>query len=324
MSDTTSQFDQLSTSQAGKEVRINQLLDAVSPAALGGRRESTTTGLTWGFYGGDILVNGVPTTVANGTVSLTGSSTNYVGLSQAGAVVCTVTTRNPLHAPLYTVVTSAGAVTSYTDERSPDSIAVLTRGKATQALTTANVTITHAQAMCDMLEVTGALTAQRDLIVPLLRRQWNVFHNGTAFSLRVIGASGTGVVVNIGQRVVVECDGTNVYVPVAQPWVPLLSDSTARAIVLEDAGRILLHPSADTTARTWTIPANASVAFPVGTSLRIVNQNAGGVISIAITTDTMRLAGAGTTGTRSLAANGIAEAIKVTTTEWIISGTGLT
>lgn len=38
----------------------------------------------------------------------------------------------------------------------------------------------------------------------------------------------------------------------------------------------------------------------------------------------MRLAGAGTTGTRSLAANGVAIAIKLTATEWIIYGTGLT
>lgn len=73
-----------------------------------------------------------------------------------------------------------------------------------------------------------------------------------------------------------------------------------------------------------TIPANSSVAFPVGTRLRFVNQNAGGVIVIAIATDTMRLAGAGTTGSRSLAANGVAEAIKIASTEWIISGTGLT
>jgi hypothetical protein len=54
-----------------------------------------------------------------------------------------------------------------------------------------------------------------------------------------------------------------------------------------------------------------------------VNQNAAWVITIAITTDTMRLAGAGTTGSRTLAANWIATAIKLTSTEWIISGTGL-
>jgi hypothetical protein len=102
------------------------------------------------------------------------------------------------------------------------------------------------------------------------------------------------------------------------------SQSAAYTLVLSDAGKHILHPSADTTARTFTIPANSSVAFPVGTVVTFVNQNAGGVITIAITTDTMRLAGAGTTGSRTLAANGIATAIKVTSTEWLINGTGLT
>lgn len=101
------------------------------------------------------------------------------------------------------------------------------------------------------------------------------------------------------------------------------SQSSAYTLVLADAGKHLLHPSADTTARIFTIPANSSVAFPIGTAITFVNQNAAGVITIAITTDTMRLAGAGTTGSRTLAANGIATALKITATEWIISGTGL-
>lgn len=100
--------------------------------------------------------------------------------------------------------------------------------------------------------------------------------------------------------------------------------STDTSLALTDIGGILIHPSADTTGRTVTIPANASVAFPVRTCITIVNQNAAGSLTIAITTDTMRLAGAGTTGSRTLAANGVATAIKVTSTEWIISGTGLT
>jgi hypothetical protein len=102
------------------------------------------------------------------------------------------------------------------------------------------------------------------------------------------------------------------------------SRSAAYTLAIDDAGKHIFHPSADTTARTWTIPANASVAFPIGTAVTFVNQNGAGVITIAITTDTMRLAGAGTTGSRTLAANGIATALKVTATEWLISGTGLT
>jgi hypothetical protein len=105
---------------------------------------------------------------------------------------------------------------------------------------------------------------------------------------------------------------------------PQNSQSVAYTAVLLDQGKHILHPSADVTARIFTIPANASVAYPLGTQLTFVNQNAAGTMTIAITTDTMRLAGAGTTGSRTLAANGVATALKITTTEWIIWGTGLT
>lgn len=106
--------------------------------------------------------------------------------------------------------------------------------------------------------------------------------------------------------------------------IPQNSQSTAYTLVLADSGKHILHPSADTTARTFTIPANSSVAFPIGTAITFVNQNGAGVVTIAITTDTMRLSPAGTTGSRTLAANGVATCIKLTSTEWIISGTGLT
>lgn len=105
---------------------------------------------------------------------------------------------------------------------------------------------------------------------------------------------------------------------------PINSQSAAYTLVLADSGKTILHPSADTTARTFTIPANSSVAYPLGTVLTFVNQNGAGVVTIAITTDTMRLAGAGTTGSRTLAANGVATCVKLTSTEWIISGNGLT
>lgn len=105
--------------------------------------------------------------------------------------------------------------------------------------------------------------------------------------------------------------------------IPSNSKSADYTLVLSDAGKHILHPSADATARTFTIPANSDVAFPIGTAVTFVNQDSAGVVTIAITTDTMRLAGAGTTGSRTLAANGVATALKITSTEWIISGTGL-
>lgn len=92
--------------------------------------------------------------------------------------------------------------------------------------------------------------------------------------------------------------------------------------VLLDAGKQITHSSADNNARTFTIPANSSVVYPVGTVLTFINLV--NTLSIAITTDTMTLANSTTTGTRTLAANGIATAIKVGSTSWLISGIGLT
>ena len=106
--------------------------------------------------------------------------------------------------------------------------------------------------------------------------------------------------------------------------IPQNSRSAAYTLVLADSGKHIFHPSADTTARTFTIPANSSVAYPIGTAITFINQNGAGVVTIAITTDTMRLSPAGTTGSRTLAANGSATCVKVTSTEWLISGSGLT
>ena len=105
--------------------------------------------------------------------------------------------------------------------------------------------------------------------------------------------------------------------------IPVNSQSAAYTAVLADSGKCILHPSTDANARTFTIPANSSVAYPIGTAISFVNMTSQ-VVSIAITTDTMYLAGTGTTGTRSLAQYGTATALKLTSTTWIISGAGLT
>jgi len=100
------------------------------------------------------------------------------------------------------------------------------------------------------------------------------------------------------------------------------SRSGAYTIVLADGGYHILHPSSDNNARTFTIPANSSVAFPVGTAITFVNEI--NTLTIAITSDTLTLYPAGTTGSRTLAANGIATALKISSTKWVITGVGLT
>jgi hypothetical protein len=149
---------------------------------------------------------------------------------------------------------------------------------------------------------------------------------GTAPSFQSLSVSGylplaggtmTGdIVFNSGQTV----DGTN---GIGYINIPQNSQSAAYTLVAADAGKHIFHPSSDANARTFTIPANGSVAYPIGTAISFVNMTSQ-VVSIAITTDTMYLAGTGTTGTRSLAQYGTATALKMTSTTWIISGAGLT
>jgi len=105
--------------------------------------------------------------------------------------------------------------------------------------------------------------------------------------------------------------------------IPQNSQSAAYTLVLTDSGKHILHPASDANARTFTIPANSSVAYPIGTAITFINMTSQ-VVTIAITTDTMYLSSAGTTGSRSLAQYGSATAIKITSTNWLISGSGLT
>jgi len=100
---------------------------------------------------------------------------------------------------------------------------------------------------------------------------------------------------------------------------PQVSKTDNYTLVLADRGKSILMNG---TSKTLTIPANGSVAFPVGTVIIIVNVNST-ALSIAITTDTLTLANSTTTGTRTLAQNGLATCVKIGSTSWLISGAGL-
>lgn len=91
-------------------------------------------------------------------------------------------------------------------------------------------------------------------------------------------------------------------------------------LVASDAGKHIYHTSGS--LHLYTIPSNASVAFPIGTSVTFVNF--GVAINIGISTDVLYLGGFGTGGQRTLAQYGVATAIKITATGWVITGIGLT
>jgi hypothetical protein len=154
--------------------------------------------------------------------------------------------------------------------------------------------------------------------------------SGTAWSTSkttpagdVVGTSDTQTLTNktiSGADNTLTVDGTNA---VGFRNIPQNSQSAAYTLVLADAGKHILHPSTDANARTFTIPANSSVAYPIGTAITFVNMTSQ-VVTIAITSDTLTLSPAGTSGSRSLAQYGSATALKIGSTQWLISGSGLT
>jgi hypothetical protein len=99
--------------------------------------------------------------------------------------------------------------------------------------------------------------------------------------------------------------------------------STAHTLELIDAGYQLYRPTSDSTARIWTIPANAAVAFPIGSILTMVNDGTAGNITINIDSDTLLWGNDGSTGQRVLTPYGAATLLKVTATRWWVYGFGL-
>lgn len=104
--------------------------------------------------------------------------------------------------------------------------------------------------------------------------------------------------------------------------IPQNAQTGNYTLATTDIGKHIYHASG-AGAAIYTIPANSAVPFEIGTAFTFINLSTTAP-TIAITTDTMYLAGTGTTGTRTLAQFGVATAIKITATNWIISGSGLT
>lgn len=99
--------------------------------------------------------------------------------------------------------------------------------------------------------------------------------------------------------------------------LPQISQSVNYTLLLTDAGKHIFHPSADTTARTFTIPANASVAFLTGTQITLVNQSAAGALTVSITSDTLIRNYTNTTGSIILSPGSAMRILKITATIWV-------
>jgi hypothetical protein len=132
-----------------------------------------------------------------------------------------------------------------------------------------------------------------------------------------IGAAASGAntdITSLNQSVTITASGTIAADTLGFRGLPQEAKTAAYTLALADAGK---HISITTGG--ITIPANGSVAFPIGTTI-VVYNNSASAQNIAITTDTLRLAGTATTGTRSVAQRGLATLVKVDATEWVATG----
>jgi hypothetical protein len=245
---------------------------------------SSTAYLVWRYTGSLYRLFGDPAPIFDSPSSIASATTTNLGSTSSVNVTITGTT----------TITSFGTVTAGTYRQGTFSGALTLTYNATSLILPGGATITTAAG-----DSFGAIS--------LGLGNWQVlWYQRAAISNTRSDLQGTGLEsTDVGFR-----------------GIPINSQSADYTCVAADSGKMIYHPTTDSVARTWTIPANASVAYPIGTTLTFENDVGAGTVTIAITSDTMVLVGsAGTTGNRTLAAGGRATAIKVTSTRWRISGT---
>lgn len=136
--------------------------------------------------------------------------------------------------------------------------------------------------------------------------------------LNAKAASGANTdITALDQDVTITATGTIAADTIGYRGIPQNSQTSNYTIALSDAGKHISN-----TTGGWAIPANGTTAFPIGTTIVLYNNSASNQ-SVTITTDTLRLAGTATTGTRTIAQRGLATLVKIAATEWAISGAGV-
>ncbi len=139
----------------------------------------------------------------------------------AQQVKSTLTTANTALASAVRFDTAAQGLTSGQQQNARTNIAALGAadvgaGRLSKSVAGgADVALTATEAANQFIELTGALTANINVTVPAAARLFMIYNaTSGAYTLTVKTAAGSGIVAPQGLRVMLECDGTNVIVPV--------------------------------------------------------------------------------------------------------------
>lgn len=141
-----------------------------------------------------------------------------------------------------------------------------------------------------------------------------VFYDGVPIPAGVALSGANADITSLRQSTTIAATGTATANALGYRGLPLNSPAGAHTLILSDQGGLVALATGG-----LTIPANGTTAFPIGSTIAVYNNSASSQ-TIAITTDTLRQAGTANTGTRTLAARGLATLVKVAATEWVVSG----
>ena len=102
--------------------------------------------------------------------------------------------------------------------------------------------------------------------------------------------------------------------------VPQNAQNNSYQLALSDRGKSIDLLAAGLQV---TVPANGTVAFPIGTTITVTNNANAQATIVPASGVTLRLAGTANAGQRTLAPYAVATMRKIATDTWIISGAGL-
>lgn len=205
----------------------NANLDALEDLGVNGIGRGVVSGLTLSAGGGFSLAIADGSLSSRSFVELTSiptytmppSVTRYVWIDETGAITLTSSTTYPGGnvVCLGKVTTDGSGITAITEDNRQWLHHTLQEigqagGYATQAVTVADVTLDHSIYRKRIIEFTGVLTGNRNVLVPPVAGfEWTLIDSTTgAFAITFKTLAGTGIALTHTKTRKVFCDGTNI------------------------------------------------------------------------------------------------------------------